>query len=281
MNAIISKQENNEVLNFDFEGHEVRMVVIDGEPWFVGNDIANALGYRDNTSALRNVDKEDKISRWGSFSTTLGGKHAMTIINESGMYTLIMSSKLQTDNVKRFKRWVTKDILPSIRKTGGYIMGQEKMTDEELMSRALVVANNRLLEVEQKNQELIKENIEKSSFVELMSGSKDRYLTTEIASYYGMSAMKFNRLLNELKIQKKVGKMWTLRKQYEDKAFMIETIKKIYENKEVVERRTFNAWSKDGVKFIYYKLKDHGILPIMEQGISNELIVRGSDKNAY
>lgn len=281
MNEIISKQENSEVLNFDFEGHEVRMVVIDGEPWFVGNDIANALGYRDNTSALRNVDKEDKISRWGSFSTTLGGKHAMTIINESGMYTLIMSSKLQTDNVKRFKRWVTKDILPSIRKTGGYIMGQEKMTDEELVARALVVANNRLLEVEQRNQELVKENIEKSSFVELMSGSKDRYLTTEIANYYGLSAMKFNRLLNELKIQKKVGKMWTLRKQYEDKEFMIETIKKIYENKEVVERRTFNAWSKEGVKFIYYKLKDHGILPIMEREITNELIVQGSDKNVY
>lgn len=279
MNKVINKNVNNEVLNFNFEGHEVRTIVIDGEPWFVGNDIANALGYKDSSSTIsKKVESEDKGV---AILATPRGTQKMTTINESGMYTLIMASKLQTDNVKRFKRWVTKDILPSIRKTGGYIVGQEKMTEEELMSRALIVANNRLLEVEQKNQELVKENIEKSSFVELMSGSKDRYLTTEIANYYGMSAMKFNKLLNELKIQKKVGKMWTLRKKYEDKEFMIETIKKIYENKEVVDRRTFNAWSKEGVKFIYYKLKEHGILPLMEREISNELIIQGSDKNVY
>lgn len=279
MNELLSKNESNEVLNFDFEGHEVKMVVIDGEPWFVGNDIANALGYKDSSSTIsKKVDNEDKGV---AILATPRGTQKMTTINESGMYTLIMASKLKTENVKRFKRWVTRDVLPSIRKTGGYIMGQEKMTEEELMSRALIVANNKLLEVEQKNEELVQENIEKSTFVELMSGSKDRYLTTEIANYYGMSAMKFNRLLNELKIQKKVGKLWTLRKQYEDKEFMVETIKKIYENKEVVERRTFNAWSKEGVKFIYYKLKESGILPLMEREVSNGLVMQGSEKNVY
>ena len=95
---------------------EIRTVLIDGEPWFVGNDCASALGYKDRFSALKkNVDGEDKrLCPVGSTS----GVQDTTVINESGLYSLIFGSKLET--AKKFKRWVTSEVLPSIRKTGNY-----------------------------------------------------------------------------------------------------------------------------------------------------------------
>lgn len=96
----------------------VRILMIDGEPWFVGKDVAEALGYGDTDAALRrHVDDEDKLTRRFIGS---GQGRDMTIINESGLYSLIFSSKLES--AKRFKKWVTSEVLPSIRKTGSYVM---------------------------------------------------------------------------------------------------------------------------------------------------------------
>lgn len=105
---------------------DIRTMNIDGEPWFVGKDVAEALGYKNTRQALStNVMDEDK----GVHSVdTPSGVQQMTIINESGLYALIFSSKL--DSAKRFKHWVTSEVLPSIRKTGGY---QKPMTPEQMM----------------------------------------------------------------------------------------------------------------------------------------------------
>lgn len=120
---------------------EIRTVNIDGEPWFVGKDVAAALGYNNPQKAIRDhVDDEDVTV---NKTFTVNGTMA-TLINESGLYSLVISSKLP--NAKRFKRWVTSEVLPSIRKNGGYIAGQENMTDDELMARALQVAQNKILE---------------------------------------------------------------------------------------------------------------------------------------
>lgn len=129
---------------------KVRTVVVDGEPWFVGNDIARALGYKDLYSALRhNVENEDK--RLCPVSSTSGTQDT-TVINESGMYNLIFNSKL--DSAKNFKKWVTSDVLPSIRKNGGYIQNQEELTPEQLVAKALVVANQIIAEKEAKITEM-------------------------------------------------------------------------------------------------------------------------------
>lgn len=109
----------NELKIFDNEEFgEIRTVMIDNEPWFVGNDCAAALGYKDKYSALRkNIDDEDKrLCPVGSSS----GIQNTIIINESGLYSLIFNSKL--DSAKRFKHWVTSEVLPSIRETGAYTM---------------------------------------------------------------------------------------------------------------------------------------------------------------
>ena len=126
----------------------IRIVMIDGEPWLVGKDIASILGYADTAQAIRkHVDEEDK----GVVEmTTPGGKQKVTIINESGLYSLVLSSKLQT--AKNFRRWVTSEVLPSIRKHGGYIYGQEQMTSEELLSRAILFAKSKIEELENQNK---------------------------------------------------------------------------------------------------------------------------------
>lgn len=114
----------------------IRTIEQNGEPWFVGKDVAEVLGYSDTAQAIRkHVEEEDK----GVVEmTTPGGKQPLTIINESGLYSLILSSKLPT--AKKFKRWVTSEVLPAIRKHGGYVAGQEHMSDEELMAKALLMA---------------------------------------------------------------------------------------------------------------------------------------------
>lgn len=137
---------------------QVRVIERDGEPWFVGKDIADKLGYSNTRDALlRHVDSEDKgTSRF----TTPYGEQDMTIINESGIYSLVLRSKLP--DARQFKRWITHEVIPSIRKTGGYIAGSENMTNEELMAKALIVAQNTINQREEriKALEASKANLE-------------------------------------------------------------------------------------------------------------------------
>lgn len=122
---------------------EVRTATIDGEPWLVGKDVAEALGYSNPRKALiDHVDAEDKIVDGVTIRDSMGREQKPTLINESGLYSLILSSKLPS--AKEFKRWVTSTILPAIRRTGGYIAGEEKMDDDRLMAQALLVASRKL-----------------------------------------------------------------------------------------------------------------------------------------
>ena len=146
---------NNEIQIFSNEEFgEIRTVAIDGEPWFVGKDVAAALGCSNPQKAIRDhVDEDDKGV---NESFTPGGKQELIIINESGLYSLIMSSKLPA--AKKFKRWVTSEVLPSIRKNGGYIAGQESMTPAELMASALLMAQRTLAEREARIADLTVQN---------------------------------------------------------------------------------------------------------------------------
>lgn len=266
VNEVVKQEQGKNVLDFQFEGHDVRAIAIDGEPWFVGKDVAEALGYgkgKSITNAVTNhVDDEDKgVTK----IMTPGGRQKMVIINESGLYSLILSSKL--DSAKKFKKWITSEVLPSIRKNGGYIYGQENMSEDELLSRALILANSKILSLESKNEKLEEEKQDVAFLSELFVGSKDRWLTTEIANYYGMSAVKFNKLLFMIGLQDKIDGVWEVNEEYKKDGlkFMITTSKNMYENKKIVSVAKFNAWTKDGVKLIYNELKEHGVLPVIEQ----------------
>lgn len=139
----------NELIIFNNEEFgEIRTITIDGEPWFVGKDVAAALGYKDPSSAVsKNVDLEDKttllIQQDGS-----NYKSRTTFINESGMYALIFGSKLES--AKNFKHWVTSEVLPSIRKTGKYEQKQPEPTDREVVvANGLIAANEIITEQKQ------------------------------------------------------------------------------------------------------------------------------------
>ena len=119
----------------------VRTITKDNEPWFIASDVAKALGYRMASDMTRRIDEEDKGY---TKVRTPGGEQEMSIINESGLYAGVFCSSL--DSAKSFKHWVTSEVIPSIRKNGGYIAGQETMTDDELLAKALMVANNKIAE---------------------------------------------------------------------------------------------------------------------------------------
>ena len=108
---------------------QIRTIQQNGEPWFVGKDVADILGYQNGSRDVnRHVDEDDRQNyQNGTFESNRG----LTIINESGLYSLILSSKMP--KAKEFKRWVTSEVIPAIRKTGGYIAGSENMTDAEIM----------------------------------------------------------------------------------------------------------------------------------------------------
>lgn len=128
----------------------VRTVVIDGEPWFVGNDVAKALGYKDLYSAMRhNVEDEDK--RLCPISSTCGIQDT-TVINESGLYALIFGSKL--DGAKKFKRWVTSEVLPAIRKNGEYKARQTELTPAQIVANALIVAQEIIAEKDKQIEQM-------------------------------------------------------------------------------------------------------------------------------
>lgn len=165
----------NELMIFNNpEFGNIRTMERDGAPWFVGKDVAEALGYKNTRQAIAtNVDLEDR----GVHSVdTPSGQQEMTIINESGLYALVLGSKLPS--AKRFKRWVTSEVIPSIRKNGGYINGQENMTPEELMASALLMAQKTLAERDARISALTVENQIMAPKAEYFDCLVDRNLLT-------------------------------------------------------------------------------------------------------
>lgn len=131
----------------------VRIIDKGGQPWFVGKDIADILGYSNSSKAIpQHVDEEDRQKQ--NLPTAQNGKlvAASWLINESGLYSLILSSKMP--KAKEFKRWVTSEVIPAIRKTGGYIAGSENMTDAEIMAKAVLVAQSTIRQRDQRIKEL-------------------------------------------------------------------------------------------------------------------------------
>ena len=177
---------------------DVRIVEQEGEPWIVGKDVATALGYKNSRQALAtNVDSDD---RGVQEMDTPSGTQEMTIINESGLYSLILGSKLPT--AKEFKRWVTKDVLPAIRKHGGYVNGQESMTPEELMAAALLMAQKTIADRDARISTLTVENQIMAPKADYFDALVDRNLLTgfrETAKQLGVPPRAFANFLIEKK----------------------------------------------------------------------------------
>ena len=243
---------------------EVRTLNIDGEPWFVGKDVANVLGYSNPQKAIRNhVDEEDKgVNEMG----TPGGMQETIIINESGLYSLILSSKLP--QAKAFKRWVTSEVLPAIRKQGSYSLGVPTNFRDALYLAYQQQVTIEALETENafKDQK-IAELQPKADYLDTILQSKSLMTITQIAKDYGMSARTMNKKLHALGVQYKQGSQWFLYAKYQDRSYTSsETISVVQsDGREKVVMNT--KWTPKGRIFLYNLLKEEGILPMLEKEI--------------
>lgn len=260
----------NELQNFNFEGNEVRTVLINDEPYFVGKDIADVLGYSNSRKALiDHVDEEDKNTvtiRDGN-----KGNPNQVVINESGMYSLVLSSKLP--NAKKFKRWVTNEVLPSIRKHGAY-MTEEKIEEallnpDTIISLATKLKNEReKVEVERNGRLIAEQRVEelqpKADYYDQILSNKGVVTVTSIAKNYGMTAPELNKLLNQLGVQYSQSGSWYLYKKYQKNGYT-HTIPVPYSHRDGrPDIKPQTKWTQKGHIFIYQLLKEHGILPMIE-----------------
>lgn len=230
---------------------QMRTTVRDDTIWFVGKDVARALGYEKPTDAVRK--KVDEDDRGVSKIETPSGTQEMTIINESGLYSLVLSSKLPT--AKAFKRWITSEVIPSIRKTGGYIMGQEEMSDIELLSRAVLVAQNQIAQRDSRIAEM--EPV--VDFAQRCLLAEGAVTTTSIAKNYGLSATKLNQLLKGLGVQYKVGNQWVLYSQYQDCGYTETRRTPIQKKDGEVVLVSETLWTPKGIEFIDQMLQSVNI----------------------
>lgn len=262
-----------------FENEEfgkLRTTMINGEIRFMGKDAAEILGYKNTRQALAShVDAEDKLDGV-TIRDAIGREQNSVFINESGLYSLILSSKLP--KAKQFKRWVTSEILPSIRKTGMYAT-DELLNNPDLAIKAFTALkeerekNKLLTEENTKKQNLLNEISPKAEFAEHLIDDGRLITATEIAKDYGMTSRQLNSLLNEFKIQFKVNGRWVLHKQYADKDYA-QTVS-CFDRYSGTERRSLK-WTYKGKQFLYEFLKGKGFEPLVNRSKNIDYVAKYS-----
>lgn len=271
---------SNEIKEFNFEGQNVQVIMIENEPYFLGKEVAEILGYKKTQNALsRHVDEEDvktlkykdspetgRTKLWGS-----GEFRDKKLINESGLYSLILSSKLPS--AKKFKRWVTSEVLPSIRKHGAYMTEEtveEILTNPDtIIKLATQLKKERLAHQKTKEEKLmveqqLSEAKPKVSYYDIILQNPSLVSITQIAKDYGMSGKAMNQKLKELKLQFKQSDTWFLYAKYQNKGWTSSETKVIptqYGDKV----KMYTKWTQKGRLALYYILKEKGILPMIER----------------
>jgi prophage antirepressor-like protein len=213
---------------------EIRTCQVNNQIMFVGKDVATALGYSNVHDALsKHVDSEDKgVAK----CDTLGGAQKFTIINESGLYALILSSKLP--QAKAFKRWVTSEVLPQIRKTGGYIPTRDasgrELSSKEIMERADAIVGRTL------------------KF--LNEPAEDTLTATQVAKTFNMTTLDFNAVLRDMGIQYRRHGRWNLNDDLQGRGYTAERTHVSYSLKGEKKVRVYMTWTLDGLRFLNSRL---------------------------
>ena len=224
---------------------QIRTCTVKGETYFVGKDVADALGYvNPNKAMIDHVDDEDKLT---SRIVMAGQNRQVIIINESGLYSLILSSKL--DSSRRFKRWVTSEVLPAIRKNGRYELEQQ--------NRVLESRNALLEEITVQQKPL-------TDYARTILSSTQTVTITQIAQDYGMTPVGMNQLLFKLHIQHKVGGQWILYIPYLNKGYVQSFSSYFVKENGEVQVKLHTRWTQSGRLFLYEELKKAGVLPLIE-----------------
>ncbi|PTK50645.1 phage antirepressor [Staphylococcus haemolyticus] len=255
----------NELQTFNFEELPVRTVTVENEPYFVGSDVAKILGYLKPANAIANhVDDEDKTTTLIQ-GTGSNYKSKAVIINESGLYSLIFSSKLES--AKRFKRWVTSEVLPAIRKHGLY--ATDNVIENTLNNPDYIINILTEYKKEKEHNLLLQQQVgelkPKADYYDQILKSKKLITVNAIAKDYGMSAQALNKILHDLKVQFKQSGQWLLYAKYHDKGYTSSEPHKYTKKDGTEDFKLHTKWTQKGRIFLYNLLKDNDILPTIEQ----------------
>lgn len=243
----------------------VRTATIDGEPYFVGKDVATILGYSNPRDAIsKHVDDEDKgVAK----CDTLGGRQEILFINESGLYSLILRSQLPA--AKKFKRWVTSEVLPAIRRHGMYA------TEELIANPDLAIAAFQALKAEREKRQALEEAVAvqaqqiaelkpKATYYDVVLKCRDAVNISVIAKDYGWSAQRMNEYLHKKGVQYKQSDIWLLYQKHAGCGYT-KTNTHVYEDSCGCEHtKVHTKWTQKGRLFIYEMLKADGIYPQIE-----------------
>ncbi len=241
---------------------EVRTIQEGDKVMFCGSDVAKALGYARPADAITAHCKGVAILP----TPTNGGVQDIKFIPEGDVYRLIIRSKLPS--AERFERWVFDDVIPSIRRNGGYIAGQDILSDEELMARALLVAQNKIRDRDNliaKQQQIIGELTPCARYCQTILDNHGLVSITQIAKDYGMSGSKMNKLLAERGIQYKQSNQWLLYSAHHNKGWTHSKTINITRSDGRPDVVMETKWTQLGRLAIYELLKADGILPIIER----------------
>lgn len=247
---------------------DVRTVTRDGEPWFVAADVCRALEVVNNRDAVSRLDDDEKdvVS-----TDTLGGVQSVTIINEAGLYSLVLGSR--KPEARAFKRWITHDVVPAIRRHGMYATN-ELLDNPDLLIEAatrIKVQREKISALETtiavQSQQLA-EAAPKVSYYDLILNCKDLISISKIAKDYGMSAVRMNETLRELGIQFRQGNVWLLYQKYAAQGYTSTKTHEYIGSDGANHARTATYWTQKGRVWLYNKLKENGILPVIEREVS-------------
>lgn len=245
----------------------VRAVTVNGTPYFVGKDVADILGYeRPAKAILDHVDEDDKDEV--PIQDSIGRMQNTPVINESGLYSLILSSRMPS--AKKFKRWVTSEVLPAIRKHGVYAV-DELLADPDMLIAALTKLkserdrNKALSEtVAVQNQQIV-EMKPKASYYDVVLNCKDLVAISVIAKDYGWSANRMNRYLHDKGVQFKQSSIWLLYQKYAEKGYTSTKTHSYPGNDGSIHTKVHTYWTQKGRLFIYSLMKEDGYFPLIEQ----------------
>ena len=228
----LTMQTNIQTFTSDIFG-EIRTCQVNNQIMFVGSDVAKALGYADQQKAIKmHVDDEDKLTKLTRQIVVSGQKRKVILINESGLYSLILSSKLP--QAKAFKRWVTSEVLPQIRMTGGYIPTKDAdgnmLSEEEIVERAHEIIGRTLL---------------------LLNSKSEYCLTaTQVAASWGMDVLSFNNLLAGMGIQHRRGGRWQLSDELQGRGLTETRSFFCYSLKGKARMKRYLVWTQEGIDFL-------------------------------
>ena len=248
---------------------EVRTVTRDNEPWFVAADVCRALDIGNPSDAMRRLDEDEKALV--SIEGMSRGNDLTNIINEAGLYALVLGSR--KPEAKAFKRWITHEVIPSIRKNGMYATN-ELLDNPDLLIEAatrIKAQREKILALETtvavQSQQLA-EAAPKVSYYDLILNCKDLISVSKIAKDYGMSAVRMNDLLRDMGIQFRQGNVWLLYQKYAAQGYTSTKTHEYIGSDGDNHAKTATYWTQKGRLFIYNKLKEKGIVPLIEREVS-------------